>query len=133
MNKLTKKKAQELIRRELGVPATALEKPSEMNNDPAWPYFELYSGTLRISVCSKTSGKVNYVILCVAHRNSDYSVSEYFYGDTLEFAVEATELHAAEDFYEKASGYVADDTVFDPLLRRAGKAVQEANRQHFGR
>lgn len=130
--KLTLAKARELVKRELGISAANLEKPPMMNGNPAFPRFELQSGTTRISVYIKASGKVAYVILTVAHGNSDHSITEYFYADTLEYAAEATELEAAEELYEKARGYVDNDTVFDPMLRRAGCACQIANDKHFG-
>lgn len=130
--KLTQAKVRELVKRELGISAANLEKPPMMNGNPAFPWFELQSGTTRISVYTKASGKVAFVILTVAHGNSDHSITEYFYADTLEFAAEATELEAAEALYEKARSYVDTESIFDPMLRRAGRACQIANDKHFG-
>lgn len=130
--KLTLAKARELVNRELGISAAKLEKPPLMNGNPAFPWFELHSGTTRITVYTKASGKVAYVILTVAHENSAHSTTEYFYADTLEYAAEATELEAAEVLCEKARNYVENDTVFDPMLRRLGRACQIVNDKHFG-
>lgn len=130
--KLTLAKARELVKRELGIGTASMEKPPMMNGNPDFPWFELQSGTTRITVYFKCSGKVAYVGLTVAHENSGFSTTEYFYADTLEYATEATELEAAEVFYEKARVYVDNDTVFDPMLRRLGRACQIANDKHFG-
>lgn len=130
--KLTLAKARELVKRELGISAASMEKPPMMNGNPDFPWFELQSGTTRITVYFKCSGKVAYVGLSVTHRNSLQGATEYFYADTLEYAAEATELGVAESLYEKARVYVDNDTVFDPMLRRLGRACQIANDKHFG-
>jgi hypothetical protein len=130
MKRLTIGRARDLIKRELGLSATSLTAPSDMNNNPNYPLYEMFSGTQRIVVTTKDIRQGKYtdkmISLCVTRENSLKYSAEYFYGDTLEFADIYTEWQNRESFCE-----AMENPNDDPILHRLKNEALNDGWKHF--
>lgn len=130
MKALTISRVRELIKRELGFSASSLERPSDMNVNPKFPWYELHLGNQRIEVCTEDvqQGKITdkMVRLSVTHENSSKEVTEYFYNDTLKYAAPFTEWKNREIFCE-----TMDDPKSDATLCRLKREALDDCWNHF--
>lgn len=131
VHRLTLSRARELIKRELGVSTMALEKPEVMNKNSHHPYYQMLSGYRLISVYETDEGDYPFggrmVVLSVQSVKSADFAKEYFYGDTLEYAGEYTELQNRVEFCCKCNvSYLMDDT-----YQQLKNETLEAGRNHF--
>lgn len=117
MKNLSLAKARDLIKRELGVSASSLTAPEDMNDNPEYRWYSMSSGTQRIEVYTNdiTQGKYTdkMIALSVTHENSSKGTTEYFYGDTLEYAAPYTDWKNREIFCENM-----ENPENDTILRR---------------
>lgn len=130
MKKLTLSRAKELIKRELGISASVLTRPSDMNCNPEFPRYELHLGNQHIEVYTKDveQGKFTdkMVALSITHENSYKGVTEYFYSDTLKYSAPYTEWQNREVFCE-----TMDDPQSDITLCRLNREAQDDCWKHF--
>lgn len=132
MAKLSITRARELIKRELGISATTLVAPPDMNQNPNYPWYELYSGNQCIEVYTNDVQQGKYtdrmVVLQVTHENSSKGATEYFYSDTLEYAGPYTEWQNREIFCE-AMDNLGKDTI---LIRLRQEALDDCLKHFHG-
>lgn len=127
MKCLTISRARELIKRELGLSASALTAPDDMNGNPDYPWYEMTSGKMKVEVCTNRADHVTHcelIRLSVTHENSSFYVAEYFYSDTMEYAPEYTEMKRREVISEIMC---KED---DPTLKRLSQEAHDALWQH---
>ncbi len=118
MVKLTKAAAAELLRRELGVSPGKIEKPTDRNGNPSFPYFEAQLGNLTATVHLTLDDRYKQLIeLRLSFRDGYGGMTRYFYAD---------------DEYENyltACDYMNEAEAMAPLLERlydnAGKTAGE--------
>lgn len=87
MKKLTLSKARQLLKRELGISALAVKAPQ----------YELQSGAMRIRLRVEEHFESKFVELYMSFDDGLPSLSRFYYLDTLELAIELTELSAYQD------------------------------------
>lgn len=131
MKKLTITKARSLIKRELGINAAALTAPEGMNENPEYPWYELHSGSQCIAVHIPDDLGSKYSVRMVALRatreNSLQSTTEYFYGDTMEYADSYTEWKKKMVSCEEMGG----DPERDNVILRLRYQMEDDCRKHF--
>jgi len=124
IKKLTISRARDLIKRELGLSATSLTAPPEMNGNPDYSWYQILSGNQKIEVYTTSDdhfSRCEMVALSVTHGNSSYGVTEYFYSDTMEYASEYTEMKQREDICDIIGD--EDDPTYKRLRREASDAI----------
>jgi hypothetical protein len=128
MKRLSISQARDLIKRELGLSAASLTAPPEMNGHPDFPWYTMYAGTQRIELYSTdvTPDTGKMVALRVTRENSSKGTTEYFFGDTLEYAEGYTEWQNREIFCESM-----EDPDDDLPLRRLKREAQDESWEHF--
>lgn len=128
MPRLTIARARELVKRELGISASSLTAPSDLNDNPNFPWYVMNTGTkcVQVHTTGNNGGKQpnEIVVLTIVHKNSSECTNEYFYADTLEFTAEYTESKNWHDICEMV-GDNDMDVVSRRLLRKAGEAWQQ--------
>lgn len=130
MKRLTLSNARDLIKRELGISATSLIAPPEMNGNQEYPWYGMTSGTMLIEVHTEDFNQGKFtdkmIALRVTHENSSKGTTEYFYGDTLEYSAPYTDWQNREAFCENM-----EDPQSDTRLRRLKREAQDDCWQHF--
>ncbi len=130
MKRFTISSARDLIKRELGISAAALTAPDDMNQNSDYPWYEMHFGNLRIEVNTDDirQGKFTdkMIALRVTHENSNKETTEYFYGDTLEYASPYTEWKNREIYCE-----TMEHPENDTALRRLKREAQDDGWNHF--
>ena len=130
MKRLSINQARNLIKRELGLSATNLTAPPEMNGNPNCPWYTMSAGTQTIDAYTQEINQGKYtdimIALNVTHENSSKGTTEYFFGDTLEYANKYTEWQNREAFCE-----FMDNPEDDPTLHRLKREAQDESWKHF--
>lgn len=128
--RLTIGRARELIKRELGLNASALEAPPEKNDNHNLPYFTMDAGRQCIIVESKGNGEGKrpneLIMLTILNENSTRCTHEYFYADTLEYASEYTDSR----YYERIFLQIENKDK-DTFLRKLAIASRNACQKHL--
>lgn len=132
MKRLSISQARSLIKRELGLSAATLTAPPEMNGNPNYPWYTMSAGTQRIDAYPQEINQGKYtdtmIALSVTHENSNNGTTEYFFGDSLEYAERYTEWQNREAFCESM-----EDSEDDPSLHRLKREAQDESWNHFHR
>jgi|GEM_PF-5326068 len=135
MKRLSISQARSLIKRELGLSAASLTASPDMNGNPDYPWFTLYSGTQNIAVYMKDVQQGKYtdrmVALRITHENSLKGTTEYFYGDNLEFAEIYTEWRNREALAEILFCEIKDYPQIDPVEERLKSESMDDCWNHF--
>lgn len=130
MKNLSLEKARSLIKRELGIGASALVALPVMNGNPQYPWYIMNSGTQLIEVHTNNVKQGKYtdkmVALSITHHNSSRGITEYFYGDTLEYSASYTDWQNREAFCENM-----EDSQSDPMLHRLKREALDDCWGHF--
>lgn len=126
--KLTKSKAKDLIKRELGISVTKLEAPPSMNQNSKYPWYELQTGALTIVIYTNEFVDGKMIVLHMSFNDGLGSITRYFYADTLEEAPEYSEHRYWQDILE-----VTDENDIAALERRHSTEARKACLAHFER
>lgn len=128
MKRLTSSRARELIKREVGLSATSLTAPPEMNGNRDYSWYEMISGNMKVVLSTTGTDhftRCDMIALSVTHENSLFGVTEYFYADTMEYAPEYTEMKRREDICE----IMCEED--DPTLKRLSQEASDALWHHY--
>lgn len=123
MIKLTKSKAKELIKRELGVQISRLlELHPTMPHNPQHPWYHAEIGDLTVVVYTLEGGRVTQVLL----QYGCGSISTHFFTDTLEAFYVYSDMDESQSMDDRA-GETSERT------RRCEYEVREALRIHYSK
>ncbi len=125
-NRLTMGRARQLIKRELGIPGTTLEKTPGMNDNPKYPWYGMKSGNLSIEVYTTGTLDGKIVVLHLSFRDGLGSINRYFYADDLTEATEFMEVKHWEDMFDQV-----EDKTREPVVYRLSRQAREACQKHF--
>lgn len=136
MKKLTLATARKLIKREIGINAK-LEKPTSMNGNPDYPWYQCHAGNNLFSVFtvlavgyepSSGTHSDRMIALRATYENSSKCITEYFYGDTLDYAGNYT---AWQNRVDECQDMEIPES--DAKLRRLMRAAMDDGWYHFHR
>lgn len=110
MKRLSISLARNLIKRETGLSATTLTAPPEMNGNPNCPWYTMSAGTQTIDAYTQETDQGKYtdvmIALSVTHENSNKGTTEYFFGDSLEYAERYTEWQNREALVQRFRAFL---------------------------
>ena len=86
--KLTMGRARVLIKRELGISAAGLSAPPQMNQNSKYPWYELITGNLHITIYTNEYMCGKMISLTLNFNDGLGTQQRFFYADTLEEASE---------------------------------------------
>lgn len=126
-NPLTKATAKLLIQRETGIIPSKLVAPTDMNQNRKYPYYELVSGSLRISLYFSAGDPDRLLIkMDIEYLNSGHKSTSCFFSDTLEYADAHTQYRYWDDLSE-----IIRDTDPETVCKRYLRDARDENRQHY--
>lgn len=126
--KLTMGRARQLIKRELGLSAARLTAPPQMNQNHQYPWYELITGNLHITVYTNEYMDGKMIALSMSFDDGLGRLHRFFYADSMEEAPEYTERRYWQDIKE-----VADEHDLDKLAQAMGRKSREAYLAHVGK
>lgn len=125
--KLTMGKARNLIKRELGISAARLTAPPQMNQNPQYPWYELITGNLCISVYTNEYMDGKIIALSMSFNDALGELHRFFYADNMEDAPEYTERRRWQDVKE-----LAGEHDLDKQLLALSRKTRQAYLAHMG-
>lgn len=126
--KLTMGRARQFIKRELGISAAGLTAPPQMNQNPQYPWYELISGNLCISVYTDEYMDGKIIALNMSFNDGLGELHRFFYADSMEDAPEYMERRRWQDVKD-----LAGEHDLDKLLLALSCKTREAYLAHVGR